>query len=477
MITFIVCLLILVVGYFVYGRYIENVFGPDKERKTPAFTKTDGVDYVPMSGKKIFLIQFLNIAGLGPIFGAIMGAMYGPVVFLWIVFGTLICGAVHDYLAAMISVRSGGKSLPELIASELGTTAGVVMRFVTTILMVLVGAVFLSGPANLLVSMTGGFLAYKWWIAIIFIYYVVATLFPVDKIIGRIYPIFGFALLFMAFGIMGAIIIKGAPVPELFSNFGNLNPNPDKFPVFPMLFITVACGAISGFHATQSPLMARCIKNEKDGRKVFFGAMVAEGIVATIWAAAGMSFFGGMDNFHSFMADNGNSAAIVVSKISSGWLGKLGGFLALLGVVAAPITSADTAFRSARLIIADFLNIDQKSYMKRIIISAPLFIACIVLLNINFDIIWRYFAWTNQTLAVFTLWSVTVYLVRNNKNYFVTLFPAIFMTAVCTSYILIAPEGFSLSHTIGYSVAVIFAALLTITFAFYRKKLEPATIK
>ena len=270
MITFICSLLILVAGYFIYGRYIERVFEPDHTKETPAYTKNDGIDYVPMSGKKIFLIQFLNIAGLGPIFGAIMGAMYGPVVFLWIVFGTLICGAVHDYLSAIISVRSGGKSLPELIAAQLGMPAGILMRIVTTVLMVLVGAVFLSGPANLLVNMTDGFLSYKWWIVIIFLYYILATLFPVDKIIGRIYPVFGFALLFMAIGIMCAIFWKKAPVPELFSNFSNMNPNAEKFPIFPMLFITVACGAISGFHATQSPLMARCIKTEKDGRKIFF---------------------------------------------------------------------------------------------------------------------------------------------------------------------------------------------------------------
>ncbi|MEG2946946.1 MAG: carbon starvation protein A [Bacteroidales bacterium] len=470
MITFILSLLILVAGYFLYGKYVEKVFTPNNERQTPALSRPDGVDYVPLSSRKIFLIQFLNIAGLGPIFGAIMGAMHGPVVFLWIVFGTLLCGAVHDFLSAMMSLRNEGKSLPELIANELGTSAGVVMRLLTTVLMVLVGAVFLSGPAGLLTSMTGGLLSNGGWIILIFAYYVLATLFPVDKIIGRIYPVFGFALLFMALGIMGAIFWFKAPVPELFDHFRNMNPDTEKFPVFPMLFITVACGAISGFHATQSPLMARCIKTERDGRKVFFGAMVAEGIVATIWAAAAMCFFGGMDDFQGFMAANNNSAAEVVKHISSEWLGTLGGFLALLGVVAAPITSADTAFRSARLIIADFLNVEQQSFKNRILISAPLFICCIILLNINFDIIWRYFAWCNQTLAVFTLWSITIYLARQNKNYLISLFPALFMTAVCVTYILIAPEGFSLPASVCYPVGISSALLVSGLFLVWRRK-------
>ena len=469
MFTFILCLAILISGYFLYGRYVERIFAPDRNTVTPAFSHNDGVDYVPLSSPKIFLIQFLNIAGLGPIFGAIMGAMYGPVVFLWIVFGTLLCGAVHDFLSGMMSLRSDGKSLPELIARELGTTAGVVMRIITVVLMVLVGAVFLSGPAGLLTSMTNGLLSNLGWIILIFAYYVVATLFPVDKIIGRIYPVFGLSLLFMALGILAAIFWYKAPIPELYDNFANLHASPDKFPVFPMLFITVACGAISGFHATQSPLMARCIKTEADGRKVFFGAMVAEGIVALIWAAAAMSFFGGMDGFQGFMAEHNNSAAEVVKHISSDWLGRFGGFLALLGVVAAPITSADTAFRSARLIIADFMKSDQKSFKNRILISAPLFICFAVLLTINFDVIWRYFAWINQTLAVFTLWSITVYLTRNHRNYLVSFFPAAFMTAVCTTYILIAPEGFSLPAPICYSAGILTMLSVCCYFLYWRQ--------
>ncbi len=467
MITFIVSLIILIGGYFIYGRYIEKVFSPDKNRKTPALTSTDGVDYVPLSSKKIFLIQFLNIAGLGPIFGAIMGAMYGPIVFLWIVLGTLFCGAVHDYLSAMMSLRSNGRSLPELISGELGKTIGLAVRIITIVLMVLVGAVFLSGPASLLSSMTG--IENLWWIILIFSYYVLATLFPVDKIIGKVYPIFGFALLFMAFGILIAIFVNNNPMPELYNSLNNMNPNPERYPVFPMLFITVACGAISGFHATQSPLMARCIKSESDSRKVFFGAMVAEGVVASIWAAAAICFFNGMEGFQSFMAENGNSAAVVVKNISSTWLGVMGGFLALLGVVVAPITSADTAFRSARLIIADFMNKEQKSFKNRILISAPLFLVCIILLNINFDIIWRYFAWTNQTLAAITLWSITVYLAKQNKNFYVTLLPALFMSAVCMTYILVSPEGFGIPHVYGYIFGTGFSTILLICFIIKRK--------
>jgi carbon starvation protein CstA len=465
MITFILCLTFLTGMYFIYGRYIDKIFAPDRTRQTPACTLTDGVDYVPMSNGKIFLIQFLNIAGLGPIFGAVMGAMYGPVVFLWIVFGTIFGGAVHDYLAGMVSLRNKGKSLPDIIGDQLGLTVKQVMRVFIVVLMILVGVVFVSGPAGLLAKLTGGALNYPVWVAIILIYYILATLFPIDKIIGRIYPVFGFALLFMAVGILIAMFIHAGDMQELtLARLGNMHPKADTLPLFPMLFITVACGAISGFHATQSPLMARCLKNEGDGRKIFFGAMVAEGIVALIWAAAAMCFFGNLGSFQSFMAQHGNSAAIVVDAISHGWLGQAGAVLALLGVIAAPITSADTAFRSARLIIADFLNFSQKELWRRIAVSAPLFVICFLLLLMSeksFDIIWRYFAWSNQTLAAFTLWALTVYLVRAKKNYFVTLLPAVFMTAVCSVYILIAKEGFSLPAAWAYGIgAVVTAGIL-----------------
>jgi carbon starvation protein CstA len=456
MITFLLALGFMTVMYFVYGKYVDRVFAPDKNRPTPAYTSADGVDYVPLSTKKIFLIQFLNIAGLGPIFGAIMGAMYGPVVFLWITLGTVFGGAVHDYFAGMISLRNKGKSLPEIIGDQLGLTAKQVMRVFTVALMILVGVVFVSGPADLLTKLTGGAIDYRIWVGLIFCYYIAATLFPVDKIIGKIYPVFGFALLFMAAGILVAMLWHPGNMAELtLSNLRNAHPQAENLPLFPMLFISVACGAISGFHATQSPLMARCLKNERDGRKVFFGAMVAEGIVALIWAAAAMAFFGDLSGFHQFMADNGSSAALVVERTSADWLGKLGAVLAMLGVIAAPVTSADTAFRAARLILADFLRFSQKELWRRIAISAPLFAICFGLLLLSkesFEIIWRYFAWSNQTLSVFTLWAITVYLVKARKNYWISLLPAVFMTEVCATYILIAPEGLALPHPWAYAL-------------------------
>ena len=463
----------MVAMYFVYGKYVDKMFAPDKNRPTPAYTLTDGVDYVPMSNKRIFLIQFLNIAGLGPIFGAIMGAMYGPVVFLWIVFGTVFGGAVHDYLSGMISLRTNGKSLPEIIGDQLGWTVKQVMRAFTVLLMILVGVVFVSGPADLLTKLVNGAVDYRIWVTVIFCYYILATLFPIDKIIGRIYPVFGFALLFMAVSIFVVLLFHAGNMMELTAaTWGNQHPGAEKLPLFPMLFITVACGAISGFHATQSPLMARCLKNEADGRKVFFGAMVAEGIVTLIWAAAAMTFFNGLDGFHDFMKTNNNSAAIAVDTIAHEQLGVFGAALALLGVIAAPLTSADTAFRSARLIIADFLHFPQKKLRSRILVSVPLFAVCILLLLLSqahFDVIWRYFAWCNQTLAVFTLWAITVYLKKARKNYYITLFPAMFMTAVCTTYILIAAEGFALppvwAYTGGAGVTLLLPACFNLRLA------------
>ncbi len=465
MISFVACLTALIAGYFLYGKYLEKVFQPEKTRTTPAFSLRDGVDYVPMPTWKIFLIQFLNIAGLGPIFGAVMGAMYGPVVFLWITLGTIFAGGLHDYFSGMISERYNGESLPELVGRFLGIPVRTFMRFFTIILMVLVGAVFVSGPADILDRISGGIMDVRWWMAIIFCYYIVSTIFPIDKIIGRIYPVFGFALFFMAVGILVTLIPNLDNLPELNrAGLRNLHPEAARLPIFPMMFITVACGAISGFHATQSPLMARCMKNECDGRKVFYGAMVAEGCVALIWAAAGMAFFGGLDKFQLFMSENGNSAAIAVDTISRGWLGKVGGVLALLGVVAAPITSADTAFRSGRLIMSDLLHYDQKKMYKRILLSFPLFAAAFVLLQIDFEIIWRYFAWCNQSLAVFTLWAISVYLFREGKNYFIALLPALFMTVVCTTYILTSPEGFRLNNYLSVGIGLVVAICFSVLF-------------
>jgi carbon starvation protein CstA len=434
----------------------------------------DAVDYIPMSGWRIFLIQFLNIAGLGPIFGAIMGAVYGPTAFLWIVFGTIFGGAVHDYFSGMLSLRNGGMSLPEIAGKYLGKGFKQFMRVFTLLLMILVGTVFIAGPAGLLANLTPKTLDFTFWVIVIFIYYVLATILPIDKIIGKIYPVFGFSLLFMAAGILIAIICNWAPIPEaLLKNLYNHHPKADEFPIFPMLFISIACGAISGFHATQSPLMARCLKNEKQGRRIFYGAMVAEGLVALIWAAAAMSIFGSVEGLQAFLTENGNNAAVVVDKIAHSWLGKVGGLLAIIGVIAAPITSGDTAFRSARLITADFLNFEQKKMKNRLYIAVPLFIAGFILLQVDFDIIWRYFAWANQMLATATLWVITVYLAKGKKLYWITLLPALFMTMVVFNYIVIAPEGLRLSHNVGYTFgAVCTIVLATVFFWWLKRKIE-----
>lgn len=467
MISFIVSIVVLVLGYIFYGKFVEKVFGADSKRPTPAIASADGVDYVELPWWKAFLIQFLNIAGLGPIFGAIMGIMFGQSAFLWIVFGTIFAGAVHDYFSGMISIRKNGASLPEIVGQELGNGIKQFMRVFSLLLMILVGAVFVSGPAGLLANLTPESLNATVWIAIIFVYYMLAAVLPIDKLIGKIYPLFGFALLFMAVGILIAIFVNKAPVPEFTEGFANQHPA--KLPIFPIMFVSIACGAISGFHATQSPMMARCIQNERYGRRVFYGSMIAEGIVALIWAAAASSFFGSIQGLQEFVAGldpTENKPAVVVDLISKQWLGTFGGLLALIGVIAAPITSGDTALRSARLIAADFLKFDQKTIKKRLIISVPIFILTFVILQINFDILWRYFAWCNQTLAVFTLWAITVYLARRRKLYWVTLIPAIFMTAVSVCYILIAPEGFGLSSTISYSVGIITCLAVGILFFF-----------
>jgi len=479
MITFAVCLILLVGGYFIYGKFVDRIFGPD-DRKTPAEASRDGVDYVPLPTWKIFLIQFLNIAGLGPIFGAVLGAMYGPVVFLWITFGTIFIGAVHDYFSGMISERHNGTSLPDLIGIYLGRPVKILMRVLIVILMVMVGTVFVNGPSNILAGLTnhafGGLMDLNFWIVVIFIYFLVACIFPIDKIIGNLYPIFGFALLFMAVALFFMLIFNAGDMPELRGDtFRNMHPNAGKMHLFPMMFITVACGAVSGFHATQSPMMARCIRKETEGRKIFYGAMVAEGIVALIWAAAAMTFFGSIGSFQDNVMAVGNNASVIVDKIAHGWLGKFGAILALLGVVAAPITSADTAFRSCRLIIAEALNIGQKSFWNRVWLSLPLFAVSIILLQINFDIIWRYFAFTNQTLAAFTLWAVTVYLYRQHKPWIITLIPAIFMTVVCSTYILCAPEGLRLTLQTSVGIGLAFAACCTGLFFWLRYKENKTT--
>lgn len=456
MISFILSIIALILGYIFYGKAVEKIFGMDTTKETPAVTMADGVDFVPIDTKRAFLIQFLNIAGLGPIFGAVAGAYWGPSAFLWIVLGSIFAGATHDYFAGMLSVRHGGETVAEIVGRYLGTSAKNAMRIFSVVLLILVGVVFVNGPAGLLENLTG--ISKYAWVGIIIIYYLLATILPIDKIIGKIYPIFGAALLIMGVGIILGIFVKGYTIPEI--QFNNLHP--DGKAIFPYLFITIACGAISGFHATQSPIMARCISNEAQGRKVFYGAMITEGIIALIWAAAAMAFFGSTKAL-----SEAGAAAVVVNTISVSLLGGFGGALALLGVVACPITSGDTAFRSARLAIADALKFKQEKIGSRFIIAIPLFAIGVALCFINFDIIWRYFAWANQTLAMVMLWASASYLVKNKRFHFICSVPATFMTAVTVTYIIIAPEGLKLSGSIGYPVGI---ATAVFAFAFFLYK-------
>lgn len=462
MITFLISLATLIGGYFIYGKFIENTFGVDESRATPATKLADGVDYVELDWKKSFLIQFLNIAGLGPIFGAVAGALWGPAAFLWIVFGCIFAGSVHDYLAGMLSLRHDGATIAEVVGKYLGTGAKNFMRVFSVVLLVLVGVVFVVGPAGILTNLVPS-ISKMSWVGIIIIYYLIATVLPVDKLIGKIYPIFGASLIIMGVGIAVGLFVKGYQIPEL--TIQNLNPKGTPF--YPFLFITIACGAISGFHATQSPLMARCIKSEKDGKRVFFGSMIAEGIIALIWAAAAMTFFGGTEG----LAQAG-PAGVVVNTISNSMLGKVGGALALLGVVACPITSGDTAFRSARLAIADATKFKQGPIKNRFLIAIPLFAVGIALCFIDFKIIWRYFAWSNQTIATIVLWAGAVYLAKLGRNFWVAAVPATFMTAVITTYIIIAPEGFKMATSVGYPVGII-TAIASLTLFLKNKSAKP----
>lgn len=471
MITFTLALLILIGGYIIYGAYVNRIFGPDN-RNTPAITMADGVDYIPLPTWKVFMIQFLNIAGLGPIFGAIMGAQFGTASYLWIVFGTIFAGAMHDFFSGALSIRNGGESLPEMIGRYLGPYTKVLLCLFITVLMVLVGAVFVSGPAELIAGMTPGWVDEYFLIIVIFLYYILATVLPVDKVIGKVYPLFAIALLFMAVGILVMIYVNAPELPEIWDGFGTKY---EKSPIFPMMFISIACGAISGFHATQSPLMARCMTSEKHCRPIFYGAMITEGIVALIWAAAATCFFheNGIVNPITGKAFSG---AAVATSISKDWLGSFGGILAILGIVAAPISSGDTALRSARLIIADFLHIDQRRVFKRLLICVPLFLFTMAILVYSlsdeegFKIIWRYFAWCNQTLSVFTLWAITVYLVRNKKNFYISLLPALFMTLVCSTYICIDPKGLALPQIVSYSIGGVCTLTALFWFIIWYKK-------
>ncbi|WP_442637146.1 carbon starvation CstA family protein [Rossellomorea marisflavi] len=469
MITFIVSIIILVIGYFTYGKLIEKLFGVKEQRPTPAYAKKDDVDYVPMGTWKNSMIQLLNIAGVGPIFGPIMGALYGPVAFLWIVLGSIFAGAVHDYLTGMISIRNGGAHLPQLAGRFLGKTMKHVVNAFSVLLLLLVGTVFVTAPAALIADLTPAWISLGVIIAAIFVYYIAATLLPVDKIIGKVYPLFGALLLISAVGIGGSLIVTGADIPEI--TLANLHP--DQIPIFPLLFLTISCGALSGFHATQSPIISRTTKNEKNGRKIFYGMMILEAIIAMIWAAAAMSIFPAGE-LNSILAESGPAG--VVSEVSMLMLGSIGGTLAILGVIVLPITSGDTSFRSARMIIADYINVKQLKITNRIWIALPLFVVSIALTQIDFNILWRYFSWANQSTAMIALWVGAMYLGLQRKPHWVATLPAIFMTMVTFTYILNAPIGFGLSMNISYMGAGLVTAAAIVAFAYtLRKRLAGGT--
>ena len=460
MISLILSLVVLVIGYAVYGRVVERIFAPD-DRQTPAIAINDGVDCVPMKPWKAFLVQLLNIAGTGPIFGALMGACFGPVVFLWIVFGSILGGAVHDYMSGMISSRHGGNSIAELSGIYLGSAAKWVMRVFSVVLLILTGTVFVNSPAALIARLTPAALNEKFWIAVILVYYVLATLLPIDKLIGKLYPVFGVILIVMALSVLGGIAFGGYTIPEI--TLANLHP--DNLPVWPFMFITVACGAISGFHATQSPMIAKCITSEKQGRGIFYGAMIAESVIALIWAAAGVAFYGATDMLNNAISSLGQSGTVY--EISHTMLGTFGGALAVIGVVVCPITSGDTAFRSARLILAEITHLDQQKIRNRLIITLPLLAVGAVLTQLDFNVLWRYFSWSNQTLAMISLWVATAYLIKAGRTRYgslVTALPATFMSAVSLTYILMAKEGLSLGAAVAYPAGAVFAAAM---FALY----------
>ena len=480
MVSFFICLAILVCGYLTYGKVVDNIFSPD-DRETPAVAINDGVDYVVMPQWKLFLVQLLNIAGLGPIFGALSGAMWGPVVFLWITFGTVFAGAVHDYFSGMLSERNNGASISEVTGIYLGGTMKNVMRVFSVILLIMVGTVFAVGPAGLLVTLfknsgaEGIVLKSTFWLALILIYYFIATFVSVDKIIGRIYPLFGICLIIMAIGVGIGTLTSGQPMPEIWDNFKNIHPK--GTPIWAFMFITVACGAISGFHATQSPLMARCLKSERQGHFVFYGAMIAEGIIALIWAAAGATLLG-VDK----LAEMGGGNANTVYTICTTTMGKVGVILAMLGVIACPITSGDTAFRSARLTIADWFKLDMGKWQTRLALCIPVLgIGAVLgfgntLGFIDYQIIWRYFSWSNQTLAMIVLWAGAMYLAQNKKNYWICAIPATFMSAVSATYFMMAGECMGLieffknNKAVGYPVGIVVAIAFLALFLSKAKK-------
>jgi len=483
MITFITAILALVLGYFIYGKFIERFFGADDSIKTPAIRLKDDVDYIVMPTWKMFTIQFLNIAGLGPIFGAILGAMYGPVAYIWIVFGCIFMGATHDYFSGMLSIRNNGASFPEIVGKYLGTGFQNFLRVFTILLLILVGVAFVTGPAGLLKDLTGGGLHF--WLYGIFAYYLVATLLPINKIIGKIYPLFGAALLIMAIAIAGAMIFKSYNgslyLNEIsFDQLKNLHSNPGQNILYPMMFIVISCGAISGFHSTQSPMMARCMKKESYGRPVFFGAMISEGIVTIIWATAAMNFFGDAHDLNNSVIA-GHNPAWVVNEICNTWLGKIGAVFAIIGVIACPITTGDTAFRSARLTIADMLNMKQGTIRSRLLVSIPLFAMGLLLSQLEFSTIWKYLGLANQILSMIMLWTGAMYLAQKGKTHYVLSLPACFMTAICFSYLLVAPiknGGLNIDTNYGILTGMCVAILALSLFLFkIRNKTKMQKVK
>lgn len=460
MLSLLLSILVLITGYFTYGRYVARFFGANDKRPTPALKNPDGVDFAPMPTWKVYTIEFLNIAGLGPIFGAVLGAMYGPMAYLWIVFGCIFMGAVHDFFSGMLSVRNNGASIPEIVGKYLGDGFRQFLRIFSLLLLLFVGVVFVSGPAGLLTSMSGGGKLY--WLYGIFAYYLIATLLPINKIIGKIYPFFGAALLIMAIGVFVAMIYYSFDgtfeIKELEINaLRNLHHNPGNNILFPMMFIVISCGALSGFHSTQAPMMARTIKKESYGQKVFYGAMITEGIVALIWATAAMNYFGGTDKLNSALAIPEHNPAWVVNEICNTWFGKVGAVIAVIGVIAAPITTGDTAFRSARLTVADIFNVKQSDIKKRLLISLPLFAVGFLLSRFDFSILWKYLGISNQILAALVLWTAAMYLSKVGKAHWMLSIPAVFITTVCFSYLLVAPYnsgGVALDKSVGLPIGL-----------------------
>lgn len=468
MITFFSAIVVLLAGYFFYGKLVENIFLPTDE-PTPAIKNEDGIDFVPMRRWRVFLIQLLNIAGTGPIFGALMGAVFGPVVFFWIVLGSIFGGAVHDYFSGMISLRMNGASVADMVGRLLGNKMKLVLRIVTVVLLILVGAVFITSPAALIAQLTPQWAGPGFWASVIILYYILATLLPIDKLIGRLYPFFGIILIIMAAAIAGGLVLKGYKIPEI--SLKNLHPG--GTPVWPYMFITVACGAVSGFHATQSPMMARCLMKEKEGRSVFYGAMIAESVIALVWAAAGVAFYQTTGGLNDALTSLGQSGAVY--DISVSLLGAAGGALAVIGVVICPVSSGDTAFRSARLVIADWFKINQTSLAKRLAVTLPLLAVGGFLTQIDFDIVWRYFSWSNQTLAMIVLWAEAVYIFKNSENKSLSLIaaiPAAFMSAVSLTYILMAKEGFKLPASVSYPAGIAFAIVLFTVFIMKTKPVK-----